>query len=225
VTHEDPAARPVSYDPASMAISSLSTTKAIWYKRPWVIITFVIVVVVGVSVITDLPHPISTTEDVAAQNASMKQINTDVAPCVYAVKEAFSFYRDAIAGNLTKDRLKVVNTYLPNDQTVCSFASAGMSDLTNNLQVLDTAAGKNIDKLLLVAVTWMDSDANAAIVDIQYLIKHPGDAAKIADLRLRQKYLAEDRAKAFALLDTASSILGTPLTPLALPSLAPLPGT
>ncbi len=208
-----------------MAVSSLSTTKAVWYRRPWVLITFVIVVIVGVSVVTDLPHPISATEDAAAQNASMQQINTDVAPCAFAVKEAFRFYRDALAGNLNADRMKVINTYLPNDQTVCSFASAGMSDLTNNLQVLDTTAGKNIDKLLLVAVTWMDSDANSAIVDIEYLIKHPGDTKTLVDLHLREQYLAKDREKAFSLLDRASSILGLPIKPLALPSLTPLPGT
>lgn len=214
-----------SYDPASMAISSLSTKKVIWYRRPWVLITFVLVVVVGVSVVTDLPHPLAASQDAAAQDAAMKQINTDVAPCAYAVKEAFRFYRDALAGTLSAGRMKIINTYLPNDQTVCSFASAGMSDLTNNLQVLDTTAGKNIDKLLLVAVTWMDSDANSAIVDVEYLIKHPGDAAKLADLRLREQYLANDRAKALTLLDRASSILGFPITPLDLPSLAPLPGT
>ena len=224
MTH-DHLERPISYDPASMAISSLSTSKVVWYRRPWVLITFVVMVIVGVSVVTDLPHPISVSEDVAAQNTSMKQINADVAPCAYAVKEAFRFYRDALAGALNADRMKTVTTYLPNDQTVCSFASAGMSDLTNNLQVLDTAAGKNIDKLLLVAVTWMDSDANAAIVDIEYLIKYPGNAAKLADLRLREQYLAKDREKAFGLLDQANAILGVNLTPLALPVLSTLPGT
>jgi hypothetical protein len=187
-------------------------------------ITFVIVVVIGVSVITDLPHPIAKGEDASAQNASLKQINADIAPCAYAVKEAFGFYRASVAGTLTKSRLKVVTTYLPNDQTVCSFASAGMSDLTNNLQVLDTEAGKNIDKLLTVTVRWMDSDGNAAIVDIENLIKKPGDKAAMADLRLRENYLAKDREIALGYLNTASSILGVQLSNLKLPVLAPLPG-
>ncbi|NNN02347.1 MAG: hypothetical protein HKL86_11000 [Acidimicrobiaceae bacterium] len=225
MTNQDSPNAHVPYDPASMATSSLSSQKVIWYRRPWVLITFVVAIVVAVSVITDLPHPISKSEDVSAQNASMKQINTDIAPCVYAVKEAFGFYRNSVAGTLTPQKLKVVNTYLPNDQTVCSFASAGMSDLTNNLQVLDTTAGKNIDKLLKVVVTWMDSDGNAAIVDIEYLINHPGDAKKIADLRKQQNYLTKDREIAIGYLNTASAILGTQLYSLNLPVLAPLPGT
>lgn len=224
MTNQDLPEQVIPYDPASMATSSLSLQKVIWYRRPWVMITMVIVLVVGVSIISDLPHPLAKSEDAAAQNTSLKQINTDIAPCVYAVREAFGFYRDAVAGTLTPQKMKVVNTYLPNDQTVCSFASAGMSDLTNNLQVLDTTAGKNIDKLLKVAVTWMDSDGNAAIVDIEYLIKHPGDAKKMADLRQRENYLTKDREIALGYLNTASSILGIRLHNLNLPVLTPLPG-
>lgn len=224
MTNEDTGGPPLAYDPASMAASSLASHKAVWYKRPWVMLTFVIVVVVGVSVITDLPHPISMADDAHAQNLSIKQINTDIAPCVYAVQEAFGFYRNSVAGTLDQNRLKIVNTYLPNDQTVCSFASAGMSDLTNNLDIRQTTAGQYIDKMLKVVVTWMDSDGNHAIVDVQYLIKHPGDQATMADLRLRENFLAKDREKANGYLAAASTHLGQPLVPLKLPSFAPLPG-
>lgn len=224
MTNEDSVGQPAAYDPASMAASSLTSQKVIWYKRPWVMLTFVIVVVVGVSVITDLPHPISKLDDAHAQNLSIKQINADIAPCAYAVKESFGFYRNSLAGTLDQNRLKVVNTYLPNDQTVCSFASAGMSDLTNNLDIRQTTAGQYIDKLLKTVVTWMDSDGNHAIVDVEYLIKHPGDQATMADLRLREDYLAKDRAKAIGYLDAASAHLGITLSQLKLPSFAPLPG-
>ncbi len=224
MTNPDFPDKVVPYDPASMATSSLSSVKAVWYRRPWVMATIVIVIIVAFSVISDLPHPLAKSEDAAAQNASLKQINNDIAPCVYAVKEAFGFYRDAVAGTLNPQKLKVINTYLPNDQTVCSFASAGMSDLTNNLQVLDTAAGKNIDKLLKVVVTWMDSDGNKAIVDIESLIKHPGDPKVMADLRKQEGYLFTDRQTALGYLDAASSILGIRLHNLNLPILAPLPG-
>lgn len=225
MTNPGPPENSTPYDPASMATSSLSSEKVIWYRRPWVVVTVVLVLVVAIAVITDLPRPLAKSEDATAQNASLKQINTDIAPCAYAVKEAFGFYRDSVTGKLTPQKLSVIKTYLPNDQTVCSFASAGMSDLTNNLQVLDTAAGKYIDRIVKVAVTWMDSDGNAAIVDIGYLIKHPGDAKKMADLRKQQSYLNQDRQIALGYLNTARSILAPQhLNNLNLPELAPLPG-
>lgn len=214
----------VEYDPASMSTSSLSSAKVIWYKRPWVLISAAVVIVVGLSVLSDLPHPLTNAQDVAAQNASIKQINADIAPCTYAVQEAFRFYRESVAGTMTPAHLKVANTYLTNDQTVCSFAGAGMSELTNNLDVLRTTAGKNIDLLVKVVVTWMDSDANGAIFDIQHLIAHPGQQSTLRDLRSRQDFLAKDREIALGYLNAASTILGVPLTNLKLPVLAPLPG-
>ena len=209
-----------------MATSSLATIKLVWYRRPWVLVTFVVVVVVAISIITDLPRPLAKSEDATSQNASLKQINADIAPCAFSVSEAFRFYTDSVTGNLTPARLKIVNAYLLNDQTACSFASSGMSDLTNNLQISTTAAGTKIYNMETVLVTWMDSDANKAIVDIAYLIKHPGDRKTIADLRLQEQYLAKDREIAMGYLNAAQNILGSAnhLNNLNLPVLGPLPG-
>ena len=208
-----------------MPTSSLVSTKMVWYKRPWVLITFAIVVVVGVSVITDLPHPISKVEDAASQNASMKEINTDIAPCTYAVKESFRFYEWDVTGKLTAANKQQVPSLLLNDQTACSFASGAIYDLTNNVQVLDTTAGKNIDKTLRVIMTWTTGDALAAIEDIQYLYNHPGDAKKIHDLHVQQILLEKDRQIAFGYTAEASSLLGLPITEPQLPSLPHLTGT
>lgn len=213
------------FDPGSMATSSLSTQRSSWYRRPWVLLSAALIVIVAVSIVSDLPHPISAVEDAAAQNASLKQINHDLAPCAYAVDEAFRFYRQDVAGQLTPGKMKVVNLYLTNDQTVCSFASSGMSDLTNNLQVLDTSGGKYIDKLLLVIVTWMDSSANGAIFDIQHLIAHPHDPKLLADLTKRERFLEVDRQRAFADLATARSLVGAPLNNINVPAMGVLPGT
>jgi len=223
MTDESPRPEPVEFDPASMATSSLSLNKAIWWRRPWVLITLVIVVIVAISVITDLPHPISNAEDVSSQNATMVQVNADVKQCTYAVKESFGFYRQEVGGHLSASQLSVIKTYLVNDQTVCSFAGPSMSELTNNLQVLDTAAGKYIDAMLKVVVTWMDSDANGAINDIQTLTQHPGNATALRDLAKRQEFLNRDRQLALDDLAKASDLLGVTLTPLNLPTLAPLP--
>lgn len=213
------------YDPASMAASSLVASRAVWFKRPWVVATLALLVVVAVSVVTDLPHPISKAEDASNQNGALKLINSDLSKCTYALTQAFQFYRQQLAGTLTHSQLSIVNTYLPSDQVVCSFAGPNMSDLTNNLQVQDTAAGKKIDALLKATINWMDPDADGAILDITKLFNHPGDSAALEDLTKREAQLAKDRRTALNDLASADAILGTHLYKLKLPVLTPLPGT
>lgn len=214
-----------TYDPATMAATSLITAKIIWYRRPWFLLTVAVILIVGVSVITDLPHHLSKAEDASAQNATMQQINTDIAPCNYAVKEAFSFYNDKEKGSLTPSNLQQIPHLLVADQSACSFTSGSIYDLTNNIQVLDTTAGKNLDHMLIVIVKWTTDDALAAIEDIQYLFVHPGDQSKIHNLTAQQLLLSHDRQVALADEATASHDLATTLRPLQLSELAHLIGT
>ena len=213
------------YDPASMLASSLGNVKAVWYKRPWFLVTVTIVVVVAVSVITDLPQHVTKAQDASYQNASLKQINKDIAPCSYAVKQAFSFYEQRAAGTLSLSNHAVARKYLNEDQVSCSFAGAPVSDLTNNLQVTDTTAGRHIDTMLSVVVTWMTNDADASIADILYLFDHPGDKKHLRDLTTQQKYLVKDRTDALADLAAANELLGGRLIALKLPAMTQLSGT
>jgi hypothetical protein len=214
-----------SYDPGSMSASSLSSMKVVLYRRPWFLITVAVIVVLAVSIISDLPHPITKAEDATAQNASMKQINTDIGPCVFAVKEAFSFYQQDVSGKLSSSNLAQVPSLLVGDQTACSFTSGSIYDLTNNIQVLDTKAGKNIDHMLSVVVLWSTSDALAAIEDIQYLFNHPGDKKKLQNLSREENLLTKDRALALDYVGRAERILGINLKQPIMPVLAHLTGT
>ncbi|MBW4078597.1 MAG: hypothetical protein HIU84_08860 [Acidobacteria bacterium] len=214
-----------SYDPGSMPASSLLSQKAVLYRRPWFLITVAVIVVVAVSVIVDLPHPITKVEDATAQNASMKQINTDIGPCVFAVKEAFSFYEQKVSGRLSTSNLAQVPSLLVGDQTACSFTSGSIYDLTNNIQVLDTKAGKNIDHMLSVVVLWSTSDALAAIEDIQYLFSHPGDSKKLQNLAKEEALLTTDRTLALNYVAQAERTLGLKLKQPIMPVLPQLSGT
>ena len=208
-----------------MVTSSLSTLKVVWFRRPWVLITFAIVVVIGVSVVTDLPHPITKAQDAAAQNATIKQINTDIGPCGFAVKESFSFYQRMLDGTLTAENRRQIPALLVGDQSACTLASGGGYDMTVNIQPLETKAGKHIDQLMAMLVRWMTNDAKDAILDIQYLFTHPGDGKTIHDLSLRQLYLSEDRTAAINDVTDASAVLGITLTEPKLPVLPHLSGT
>ncbi len=208
-----------------MATSSLGLAKAPWIKRPWVLITIAVVAGVVLSVLSDLPRHISNKDDAASQNATIKQINVDVRACAFAVNESFNFYNTFAAGTLNASELAQIPPLLIGDQTACSFASQPVYDLTNNIQPRETAAGKDVDKVIRVAQQWMTNNALASIEDIQYLFKNPGAALKIADLTKQEAGLAATRRRALDDVRAASTDLGIKLVPLKIPVLPHLRGT
>jgi hypothetical protein len=215
----------VPFDPASMPTSSLGIMKAVWYRRPWFLLTVALVIIAGVSVIVDLPGHMTPTQDAASQNSSIKEINTDLAECSFAVKESFSFYNKDVAGKLTSSDVAQVPTLLVGNQTACSFASEPVYDLTNNLQIDDTKAGIHIDHMLSAVEQWITNNALASIEDIQYLFNHPGNAKKIENLAAEESDLQSDRTRALNDEAAAEKILGLTLVPVKIPVLPLLTGT
>lgn len=213
------------FDPSTMSGAGLPPTRAVWYKRPWVLVTAAVVVVIGASVLIDLPRPISNSEDVASQTSSINEINTDLTGCAFAVQETFTIYQDMKTGGLTaSDRMRAPSM-LRDDQTACSLTNSSIFDLTNNIQVQDTTAGKNVDRMLSVTTVWVTADALAAVEDIQSLYGNPNNAAKVADLGNQEALLAKDRAEAIADVQGAQQILGAKLPMPNLPDLPHLVGT
>jgi hypothetical protein len=209
-TEPSPAPPPSGHGPEEVAV---------WYKRTWVIVTAAIAVVVGASILVDLPRPVSNAEDIASQTASLKQINHDIAPCGYAINETFLIRHDQVNGTLTPRDRELATRMLTDDQTACSFTSNSIFDLTNNLQVQDTAAGKYVDRMLSATTTWVTSDALAAVEDIQTLYFHPGNQARARDLVAQERLLATDRAKAIVDIQNAGALLHAQLPAPNLPDL------
>jgi hypothetical protein len=208
-----------THEPMAATFPHSSDQQPVWYKRTWLLVTAAIVVVVAASILIDLPRPISIAEDVASQTTSLKEINTDVAGCGYAVKETFLIHQHQLAGTLTPSDRTSATKMLLDDQTACSFTNSRIFDLTNNIQVQDTSAGKYIDRMLSVSTTWVTSDALAAVEDIQALYLNPGDPGKTRDLAVQEKQLAIDRNQAIIDVQQAGSILHTALPSPALPAL------
>jgi len=208
-----------AFEPANMSSASLSTKREVWYKRPWVLVMAAIVIVVAASVLSDLPQPVSRADDISSQTASIKEINQDLGPCAYAIKETFLIAQAQQTGTLTAADRAQAPTMLKNDQTACSFTSSSIFDLTNNIQIQDTAAGKRIDRMLSVVTIWSTSDALAAVEDIQALYVDPTNAPRRADLAKRERLLAKDRAEAFSDVAAADALLNTQLDMPRLPAL------
>lgn len=215
----------IPFDPAAMSMSSLGITKAVWYRRPWFLLTVALVVVAAISVIVDLPGHMTPKQDASTQNASIKEINADLEECSFAVRQSFSFYNQDVAGTLTSSDLAQLPTLLTGNQTACSFASEPVYDLTNNLQIDDTKAGIHIDHMLSAVEQWITNNALASIEDIQYLVNHPGNTKKIQNLAAEESDLQRGRTRALNDEAIAQKILGLTLVPVRLPVLPHLTGT
>ncbi len=213
-----------TYDPATMSATSLSTARTVWYRRPWFLITVGVALVVGVSVLSDLPTASTPASDAASQNAAISEINTDLAPCSYAVNEAFSFYNLYVHHQLTSTHYTQSLTLLKDDQAACGFTSNGLYDLTNNVQVNLTPAGKFVNATLAPLVTWMDSDSNGAIADIRLILTNHSVAKARKDLAKQERYLASDRTVIMNDVAHANQLLGGRVHAIKVPILPALPG-
>ena len=217
--------RASTYDPASMPASSLISSKAVWYRRPWFVITIVIVVAVAVSILSDLPHHVTRAEDVAQQNGTITLINTDIAPCAYALNESFLIYNRLRSGTLSSGDVQQSNGLLNQDQASCTLATGPIYDLATNIQPVDTAAGKKIDAMYAVVITWATNDAKDAIYDVAMAVRQPHNQKWVHDLTTRQRYLAQDRARINRLVAEASHLVGVKLKAVNVPHFAQLLGT
>lgn len=209
------------YNPATMPASTLGTSKVRRLRRPWISLTLGIAIVVAISIITDIPKPITNAQDVGDQNASLKAINTDLAPCVFALNESLSLYQKNVRGQLTKSNLNQVPHLLSEDRIACSFASGPVYDLTNNIQVTDTKAGTHIDQFLGLATRWSTNHALQAIIDVNLLFDHPNNARILSHLKNQEVVLVLESAQARKYVDEANNILGVTLIEPKLPTKFP----
>lgn len=205
------------YDPSTMAISSLTNRRVPWYRRPWFLITAVVVVVAAISIVTDLPHPISVSQDIAAQNAVLAQMRSDVQECAYGVRESFSLFARYDAGSLSPSELATTKTYVAEDEVPCSFAGQPVYDLTQNIEITLTAAGKHVDAAHTALDHWITGTALKAIEDIRQLLDDPTAPGVRANLAYQARELDQERATVLADIGQADRILGATLITPQLP--------
>jgi hypothetical protein len=198
---------------------SASPAKPPFYKKRAVIVTGVVIVILAVTAITDLPQSQSRAAQISEDAAIMKEVNTDIAPCAYAANESFTIWKDQKSHSLSPSDLSRVPGLLRDDQTACSFTSDSIYDLTSNVDVPQTPAGKQLGQMVGTVTLWATSDALSAIESIQTLTSNPGNTAAQKQLQKEEPILSTDRARAYAQLQAADKVLATTLPSLALPVL------
>ena len=147
-----------------------------WYRRRAALLALGTIVVVAVTVITDLPVHTSNASDIAAEQAVMSEVNTDLSPCGYAVRESLAIRSDQMAGEMTPSDRRQATGILRDDLAACSFTDNSIYDLSN-VEPPGSAAGKRVGELVNTVTLWATSDAIGAISDVELLVGDPGDAA------------------------------------------------
>ena len=192
-----------------------------WYRRRAVLVSVGVIVVVGAAVITDLPTPTSRGSDRQAESTVIGEINSDVAPCVFSVREALTLYSDA-SGKLSSANRAQIPGLLRDDQTACSYTNESIFNLSD-IDLLGTPAGKQVGQAVNTVTIWATSDALATIEAVRSLTSNPNDTKARSMLLTEKRLLAADRDKATAEIDAAGKLLGSSLPALDL-STEVLPG-
>ena len=188
----------------------------IWQRHRRLAIVAAVLVIALITVLTDLPTSTSRASDIAAERSVMSEVNSDLQPCAYAVRQAVGIWALQAHHQLSAAERAPTPGLLSDDQSACSFTNQGVYDLSN-VQVPGTPAGKKLGQLLATAMLWTTSDSLRAIEDVQTLMNHPDDTTVVRDLSKEESVLASDRRTALAEEKAADRDLGTDLQPVDLP--------
>lgn len=189
------------------AFADPSGGKKPWYRRGWFLVLVVAVVVVGASVIADLPHSASRSDQVAQDTTLVKSVDGDIRTCTYSLRQSEVIYSRHEDGTLTQSQRAQVPSMLSQNEQACSFANQSVVDL-GTLTVPSGPAGRDLGNMITNVEVWMTSDAVAAMVDMERIIEHPGNAKAADDLAKQEKRLAVDRGRADADVRAADGTLG-----------------
>jgi hypothetical protein len=174
-----------------------------------------IVAIVAVAVVTDLPTPASRSSQVGSADAFIKEVNTDLAPCDYALAEAYGFRAGQLDGTLTPSDIAQLPMLFRDDEMACSYAGPTISDLTS-IESPGTVANTPLGAMLATCTQWATYDALSAIDLIQELSEHPGSAHDATALATATQRLATDRGLAPRVAQVpASATVGAGRTPRA----------
>jgi hypothetical protein len=190
-----------------------------WYRRRALLVGGAVVVILAITVLTDLPVNTSRSEDIASERSVMQELNSDIAPCALAVHQALGIWGLQATHALTASERASTPGLLSDDQSACSFTNESIYDLTN-IEVPGSPAGKDMGDLVATATLWTTSDALRAIEDVQTLMTDPSDAKALGSLSVEERRLAADRRSANAEEGAADRTLETRLPPPDMPALS-----
>ena len=207
-------------DPPTLPSAETSEAKApLWQRRRGLTIGILALVILLITVLTDLPTSTSRASDISAERSVMTEVNSDLSSCALAIHQAVGIWTLENAHKLTAADRAPTPGLLSDDQTACSLTSESIYDLAN-IDIPGTAAGKHLRQMVAAALLWSTSDALRVIEDVQTLMGSPNDPSARADLTKSEASLDADRSQAIAQERTAERTLHTRLQPVDTPGIA-----
>jgi len=196
----------------------------LWQRHRGLLIGLTVLVVLLITVLTDLPVSTSRADDINAERSVMSEINTDLAGCALAVHQAVGIWNLQDAHALTPADRAPTPGLLSDDQAACSFTNENIYDLAN-IQVPETPAGKHLGQLVAAALLWTTSDSLRAIEDVQTLMNNSANASALHSLSAEEARLAKDRSSAISQEAAANRALDIHLPLVDLPTVGATGGT
>jgi hypothetical protein len=190
----------------------------LWERHRGLLIGLTVFVVLLITVVSDLPVSTSRADDINAERSVMSEVNTDLAGCALAVRQAIGIWNLQAAHTLTPADRAPTPGLLSDDQTACSFTNQNIYDLAN-VQVPGTPAGKHLGQLVAAALLWTTADSLRAIEDVQTLMNNPTNASALHSLSTQEARLATDRSSAISQEEAANRALNIHLPPVDLPAI------
>ena len=191
----------------------------LWQRRRGLTIAILALVILLITVLTDLPTSTSRASDISAERSVMTEVNSDLSSCALAIHQAVGIWTLQSAHKLTAADRAPTPGLLSDDQTACSLTSESIYDLAN-IDIPGTAAGKHLSQMVASALLWSTSDALRVIEDVVTLMGSPNNPSAGADLTKSEASLDADRAQAIAQELAADRTLHTHLQPVDTPGIA-----
>ena len=107
--------------------------RPIWERHRGLAIAAAVLVIALITVISDLPTATTRASDVSAERAVMSEVNSDLQPCAYSIKQALGIWSLEANHRLTPADRTPTPGLLSDDQSACSFTNQGIYDLYRQL--------------------------------------------------------------------------------------------
>lgn len=183
--------------PTGAGVEAGDATAPLWRRRRGLTIGILVLVILLVTVLTDLPTDTSRASDISAERSVMTEVNSDLDSCALAIHQAVGIWTLQNAHKLTAADRSPTPGLLGDDQTACSLTSESIFDLAN-IDIPGTAAGKHLSQMVASALLWSTSDGLRVIEDVQTLMSSSNDPTARGDLAKAEAGLNADRAQAIA---------------------------
>jgi hypothetical protein len=145
---------------------------------------------------------------VTSAQGVLSEVESDAAPCSYAVHEALSLYGEVRASTLSPADRSEVPSLIGDDYAACSFTDDSINDLAS-IEEPSSPEGRDLDEIASEALSWCEPDGMETIGYVSQLVQHPGNPADGADLAKSERQLDAQRAQVEEAVSGLDGLLGT----------------